>query len=270
MTRSESAPDQVADVQSHSTGGPLVRGTRVLRSLRRIAAIARSELLLLLRNKVMLVNALIMAPAMVVFVIAVFPVRPEGSLLLSQMTLWAASFVIYYNLTSIFVSRREEGVFARMETGEASKWEALIAASVPSVAIAAIQVVAAAIAGKFWLGGTVAAHPVQGIVGFVFVTVTFVALAAATTSFTSSVEAAQLTTMPILFALLLTSGLLLPAEMFPQPVRIAISYNPLAALEDLLTESDSVRAVPALGVLALWSIVGCLLARRCMSFSIRR
>jgi ABC-2 type transport system permease protein len=246
------------------------RGLRITRSLRRIAALSRAELLLLLRNKVMMVNALIIAPAMVFFVISVLPVRPEGSMLLMQMVLWAASFVIYYNLTSIFVSRREERVFARMETGEASKWEALIAASVPSVSIASLQVVMAGVAGKVWLGGTIAAHPIKGFLGFLCIIVTFVALAAATTSFTKSVEAAQLTTMPILFALLLTSGLLLPAEMFARPIQIAISYNPLAALADVLTGAESSRVLPALVVLMLWAVVACVLARRYTAFSPRR
>lgn len=244
---------------------------RAAASARRIAAIARFELLLLARNKVMLFNALLITPGMVVFMLWVLPARPDAAALVAQMVLWATAFVVYYNLTSIFVTRREERVFARMETGEASKWEALAAAATPSVLIAVVQVVAAGVVGKIWLGGAVAAHPWQAGAGFVLVVVAFVALAGATTAFTKSVEAAQLTTMPILFAMLLTSGLLIPMSYQPHGLQVALAYTPLAALADLIMSSAAdLRAVPALLVLAAWAALSVWLARRFTAFAPRR
>ena len=50
-------------------------------------------------------------------------------------------FIVYYNLLSTYVARRQELVLKRLRTGEASDATVLAAAAVPALAIAAVMTV---------------------------------------------------------------------------------------------------------------------------------
>lgn len=240
--------------------------------MRRVVGITRTEVLLLIRNRVMLFNALIVAPLMVLAILTLMdvPLAPADVIMMTAM--WATMFVVYLNLTAIFVSRREDRVFARMETGEASKWEALVAASIPSSAIMIVQLAGAGVLGGYLFSGTYLAEPVLAPIGMLLTIIIFVALAAATTAITKTVEAAQLTTMPVLIAIVLTSGITLPLGFLPEIVQQIAAATPLNALAALVMPGFE-RADIFLGpieVLVIWALLSIGLARRYATFAPRR
>ncbi len=241
-------------------------------SARRVLNLARYEVLLLVRNKVMLFNALLVAPLMVFVILSLIDVPLATADVIMMTALWAAMFVVYLNLTAIFVSRREDRVFARMETGEASKWEALCAAAIPSSAIMVLQLLGAGVLGAYVFGGTVLAEPVLAPIGLLLTIVIFAALAAATTAITKTVEAAQLTTMPVLIAASLTSGMTLPLGFLPEIVQTIAAATPLNALAALVLPGFEIADLPIgpLGVLLIWTVLSIALARRYTTFAARR
>lgn len=253
----------------HSTDS---QATRRPSAFRRVFSLARYEALLIVRNKVMLFNAVALAPLFVGLIVAVNQGADfTPSIVIALMVPMAILFVVYLNLTSIFVARREDRVFARMETGEASKWEALAASAMPSVTIFLLQVVLAGTIGIFVFGGEVLYDVVGAVIGTLLVLVVFVSLAAATTAFTKSVEAAQITTLPIFAVMFLTSGVMFPVSVFPEVVQQLVAHTPLYALSGLIMGPGSVEAaIPALSVIAIWAALSLALARRYMRFAPRR
>src|SRR5690625_8009353 len=98
------------------TPGTAQRAGRVAR----MASLVRAELLLLARNRTTLFNAVALAPLTVGF-IAVAGLVPDSAagavagMLLAALIALALVLVVYYNLTTTIVARREE-----LEIGRAS------------------------------------------------------------------------------------------------------------------------------------------------------
>lgn len=251
-------------------------GARVTRdpiaSVRRVLGLARYEVLLLIRNKVMLINALVITPLMVAAFLSFLGVNLIPADVVMLTSTWGLMFVVYLNLTAIFVSRRDDRVFARMETGEASKWEGLVAAAVPSSVVMLLQLVIAGVVGMIAFDGPLFAEPVQAVIGLILAIGIFAGLAAATTAFTKTVEAAQITTMPILIGMILFSGVTFPAQLLPEIVQRIAAATPLNALLALVVPGAPVAGLPAppLAILALWAVAALLLARRYTAFAARR
>ena len=126
------------------------------RALRRITAIGRAEIRLFVRNPTVLATALLFAPVTVGLMSPLLGRDLTGpafaTFLVGMLATWSMLMVVYYNLTIIFVTRREEGVFQRMSTGEASPWEALVGACLPSAAVAVAQVVLGTAAAMALIG----------------------------------------------------------------------------------------------------------------------
>lgn len=257
--------------------------------LRRLAAMARAEIKLLVRNRTALATGTLMGPSLALFV--VFMAGPEASAefatLVVGITLGVCALMtLYYNLTSIFVARRESGVFKRFSTGEATPWEALIAAAAPSVVIMAAQLGLATAAAFVGLGVPPLTNPVLALAGIVGIVIVAVALAACSTAFTRSVESAQYTILPIFMVLFVLSGTSLPLALLPEIVGTIASYTPLhAATELVVTGLDGRNMAGAdaggflgsfafswhpLAVLAAWIVITIALAQRFMRFEPRR
>ncbi len=173
-----------------------------------------------------------------------------------------------------------------MATGQATPWEAFIAATIPSVIIVCVQTVLSVIGVAlilFPLPMTNVALPVLGLAGGA----AFMGAAAAwTSSWTSRVGAAQYTTMPLFLVLLVTSGSMLDLRVFPEAVQTVASFTPLYAVNDLIglglngsnlsathsglsfVQSWSPAVFP-LVVLTGWSVLAWLLARQTMRFDRR-
>jgi ABC-2 type transport system permease protein len=112
-----------------------------------------------------------------------------------------------------------------------------------------------------------------------------VLLAAVSTSFTRTVEAAQFTTMPLVLSATMLSGLLIPLSDFPDQLAQVARFLPLTPVIELsrlglVGETWDGRAVDtagawaasplALAVLAGWLVGGTILARVVFRWAPRR
>ncbi|MDC4233159.1 ABC transporter permease [Actinomyces sp. B33] len=260
-------------------------------SLQRLGAITRAEVLLYLRKPLILLPALLLGPVMVLLLGPQLGSRLEGTAfsayLVQSLASWALLLVVYYNTTMIAVTRRNEGVYQRMATGQATPWEAFVAACAPSAVIVVVQVLLGTVASALVLFPFPWPNPLLALAGIVGGVVFMAAAAAWTSSWTSDVAAAQFTTIPLLIVLFLASGTVVPAGLLPHGVAVAFSMSPLHAVNDLigigltgigLTGGDAVpgflgtcgAAVRPLVVLCAWTVLAILLARATMRFGRRR
>jgi len=288
------APVTPSTTPTAARAGAARRGTASRRpaafSLRRVAALARAETLLLLRNGTALFNAVAISPLFVLFFSTISgTLGPDadpdvaGPLILQQLAAMSLLFVVYYNLTTTYVARRQELVLKRLLTGECSRPELLAAAAVPALLITAVQLVLGYAAVALLLAPPPLANPVLVVVALVLVTPTLVLLAAATSGVSRTVESAQLTTLPALAVLMVFSGVVAPAGGggFDDVAR----FTPMHAVASLfrlgLTGTDADGAALALGetfaqaalpvaVLLAWLGLAWYAARRWMRWEPQR
>ena len=257
-------------------------------SVRRIRSIGRAELLLLWRNRTALLNALL-PPVAIVGLAASAKVDTGGlsshAFLVTGMFGLALLSVVYYTLVSTYVARREELLLKRLRVGELTDAEILAGTASPAVAIAVAQIALFVGAGAVFLGLPVPVNAPVLVLGALGGVAVFVLLAAASSAFTRTVEMAQVTTLPVVLACLLGSGLLVPLHALPGPVAGGMRFLPLAPAVDLLrlgwlgttgagTPKDFVgvlgaAAQPA-GVLAAWTVFGVVAVRRWFRWEPRR
>ena len=261
-------------------------------SLRRVGALARAELRLLVRNRTALFNALALPLLTVALITAVGGVgdgAPDvvGPMLLNVLTLMALTFVVYYNLTVAYVARREELVLKRYLVGESSRAEILAGAAVPAVVVALTQSVLGVVGVSIFLEPPALVNPLLMVVAVAGGSVMLTALAAATSGLSRTVESAQLTTLPLLFVALPFAGLFGGAAGGSSGVFDTIStFTPLRPITDLMmlgatgldrdgqvlsTFGETVAAGRlSVAVLVAWTAIGVLAARRWMRWEPRR
>src|SRR5690606_21888073 len=104
----------------------------------RVLSLVRAEMLLLVRNRTTLFNAVALAPLTVLF-FATLGMTPDSGgagvagMLLTMLVALALVIVVYYNLTTTIVARREELVLKRLLTGDVSRGEIIAATAAPAV-----------------------------------------------------------------------------------------------------------------------------------------
>ncbi|ACQ79842.1 ABC-2 type transporter [Beutenbergia cavernae DSM 12333] len=262
-------------------------------SSRRIGALARAEVTLLLRNRTTLFNAVLLAPATVGFLTlvggldAIAGAVPGGlgAAVISMLVAMALLIVVYYNLTTTIVARREELVLKRLLTGECSRTEILVATAVPALVILVGQLVlgVAAVAVAFELPSFT--NPVLVLLALVGGTAVFALLAAASSGLTRTVESAQLTTLPVLIVTMVFSGGTLPLDLLPDGVQRVAELTPLNPVIELIrlgltgTSADgetltftgtlAEAALPG-AILAAWVLLSAFAASRWMRWEPRR
>jgi ABC-2 type transport system permease protein len=267
-----------------------VTGTAGRGSARRIASLARGEALLLRRNPMALLTALATPVAMVLITRSSVSSDGAGGLgggaaVVTSLTAFTLLFVVYYNLVTALVARREELVLKRLRTGETGDAEILAGTAVPAVAIAWGQILIGALVAVTAFGMGLPTNPVLVLAAIVLGTVVFVLLATASTALTRNVEMAQLTTTPVLAAPLVLSGLLFPVDVLPEPLQRLGQVLPLTPVVDLLrlgltgttTQGASVDLVASFGpaavpllLLAAWVVAGVWATRRWFRWEPRR
>jgi ABC-2 type transport system permease protein len=178
---------------------------------------------------------------------------------------------VYYNLVTTFVARREELVLKRLRVGELTDPEILFGASLPSIVVALGQMMLFAVIVGVMTGVAVPSRPwflVMGVVGGVAV---FALLAAASSAFTRTVEMAQVTSLPVLVACLLGSGVFFPLSLVPDGVATALRLLPLSPVLELLRAGwhDGPVLRPLI-VLAAWIVLGIYAVRRWFRWDPRR
>lgn len=257
--------------------------------LRRVAALARAEATLLVRNRTALFNALLLPLVMVGFFTLVGgigdadPVLAATSVLASLVSV-CVLFVVYYNLTTAYVARREDRVLQRLLTGECTRPEILAAAAVPAVLVSVAQVAVGYAAVSLLVEPPGMVNPLLAAAGVLGGALLFALLGAATSGFSRTVESTQLTTLPVVLVVLPFAGI------FGAPGQSGVlwdvaRFTPLRPVVELVwlgvagvgpdgrtltfAETFAAAALPV-GVLVAWSLLAALAARRRMRWEPRR
>ncbi|WP_156250159.1 ABC transporter permease [Pseudactinotalea terrae] len=260
-------------------------------ALRRITALARLELTMLIRNKTALFNALTLGPLMVV-VINSFQMPGMDSdrtgvvtTLVASLVVFALVFAGYYNLCTTAVARREELMLKRLTIGEVQRWEVLVAMAAPALFVILAQVLLGGVAISVLVGAPAMVNPLLVVLGLLLGFTALAALGYATATITRTVEAAQITTLLPLAVLIFFSGSTFPFALMPDGLRTAAELTPLAAANQLMTLGlsgtaadgstyDFVQAFVAglqpTIVLLAWIAIGGYLVQRMMPWEPRR
>jgi ABC-2 type transport system permease protein len=203
----------------------------------RLVGLARAELTLLLRNRMQLVTALLM-PLAVPFLFLPMARRggtPEAlAAALGTMFVVALLFIVYYNLLSAYVARRQDLVLKRLRTGEASDAAVLGATAVPALLVAAVMILVMGAISLPLLELPLPQHPLGLVVGLVLGAAVMVPLALMTANITRTVEAAQVTCLPLMAVLVIGAGAALPLEIMPDWFVRLIGFVPSAPITELV------------------------------------
>lgn len=207
------------------------------RRMPRLVGLARAELTLLLRNRMQLVTALLM-PLAVPFLFLPLARRggtPEAlAAALGTMFVVALLFIVYYNLLSAYVARRQDLVLKRLRTGEASDAAVLGATAVPALLVAAMMILVMGAISVPLLELPLPQHPLALVVGLVLGAAVMVPLALMTANITRTVEAAQVTCLPLMAVLVIGAGAALPLEIMPEWFVRLIGFVPSAPITELV------------------------------------
>ena len=253
----------------------------------RVTALGRAEGLLLRRNPTSLLIALASPIGLLAFFRASgMDFGPGyGATLVITMTAVALIFVVYYNLVTSLVARRQELVLKRLRTGELGDVEIIAGTAGPSVVIAWGQILISIVVAVLGADLGRPVNPALVLIAVGLGTAVFVLLAAATTVLTASVELAQFTTTPFTVVPLLLSGVMVPLDQLPEAVQQVFRVLPLTPVVELLRlgltgttrnggtvglAGSFAPAVLPLLVLAGWLVAAGWLTRRWFRWEPRR
>jgi ABC-2 type transport system permease protein len=248
----------------------------------RLTALGRAELTLLLRNRTALCVALLMPGAMVVGTKSsldqIDPDQAGMSAAEAAMTGGIGMvliLVVHLNLVSAYVARREELVLKRLRTGEASDIEILTGGALPSVVIALAQCALLLVGGAVLLDLSAPERPELVAAGVLLGVVMMVLLAAASAAFTRTTEAAQITSFPFMAISFVGSGVVVPLDVMPDQLANICLLLPVSPLMELVRGGwvgtlSGVETLKALGIAALWTVLGVLAVRRWFRWEPRR
>ncbi len=219
--------------RSHRTPKP----SAALSPMRRTAALARAEVRLFVRNR----TAMLTAVALPIGLVAMMNVSgigeesdlPATTVTMTMMVGFVLLFVVYYNLVSAYVARREELVLKRLRVGELTDREILAGTALPSLGVACIQTVLVMAGVALVIGMEMPVNVLLVLFGFIGGGIVFTLLAAASTPFTRNVEMAQISTMPVLVVCMMLSGMAMPLDVLPDTVADVARFLPLTPVIDL-------------------------------------
>ncbi|PJE96906.1 hypothetical protein CUT44_15215 [Streptomyces carminius] len=275
-----STTDTTPATDTGSTGR--AAGTGAAAAARRMRSLARAELTLLVRNRTALFTALLMPPAMVLFMrSSVEQISLEGTgldatgVVMTGGVLMVLVLVVYSNLVSTYASRREELVLKRLRTGEPRDWEILAGTAMPAAAVALAQCALLVAAGAALLEMTPPERPDLLVLGVLLGVVLLVLLAAVTAVVTRTAESAQITALPLLLLAFLGSGMFIPLELTPDGVADVLRLLPMTPVVELVRygwfgggEADGI--LRAVAVATAWSVASGYAVRRWFRWEPRR
>lgn len=215
-----------APTQSRSTStGPL----------QPMLALARMEARIFFRNRTAVVNATLLPLGMAGF-LALFGggTGRAGVVVPIAMTISSCLlFVIYYSSVSSVVARRQSGVLKRLLTGTVDRPLILAALSLPLLALFAVEVLLGVVVATLAVGA-VPVKPLLIPLAAVAGGLTWTLLGLASSLYTRTAESAQISTLPLMLGALLLSGLSIPVEWLPGPIRLLSELSPLRPVTDLI------------------------------------
>ena len=205
---------------------------------RRVGALAVAEGTLLRRNPIALLIGLGMPLAWTLLVSQSQPPHSgqraaDAARNLTALIAAVLLSLVFYNLVTSLVARREELMLKRLRTGELSDLEILLGSALPGIALATAQIGVGMVAAYTVFGLPPPANPVLLMVALVLGTLVFCLLAALTTVITRSVELAQVTAAPLLVASA-AFGVLYPVADLPAAWRPLAKALPMTRVVELL------------------------------------
>lgn len=255
-------------------------------SLGRTARLSRWNAALLVRNKAAFFYATVLPVLPLALLFSGEDGDPVlGSSAVTTAFLVAALFPVYYNVLSQFVSRRDELVLKRMRTGETKDGELLASIAIPGM-VCALVICAILIPAAAAFGQPLPVNLPIYVIAAVVSVIMFSAFAYWTAGWTRSAEAAQLTSMPIIF-LAFIGPLAVSVPDASETFRNVLAATPGGAVAELIRSAwfglDGVDAKEAtlsfadtwsaaadpLLVLGVWTIVSISLAKRSMRWEPR-
>lgn len=276
MTASPVSP--VSPTRAHTPLTTSATGSRP-RRMPRLLGLAAAELSLLRRNRMQLGTAIVLPLAVPFFFL---PLSRSGASedaltgVLGMMFVIVLLFVVYYNLLSSYVARRQDLVLKRLRTGEASDATVLAATAAPALLLAAVMITLMTALSIPLLDLPLPKNPLALVVGLGLGAVMLVPLALVTANITRTVESAQVTSLPAMVILMIGAGGVLPAEILPEWVVRLIAVLPSAPIAALVrlgwlgidADGASVAGADAwallagqTGILLAWALVGALIVR---------
>lgn len=264
-------------------------GGAVRAAARRMWALTRAELRLLVRNRMALFMSLAM-PIAAAFLFAGLDVAERmdaslGATVIVLVASFAILFVVYYNLVATYAQRREDLVLKRLRSGELTDAEILAGTAVASLAVALGQILVIGVAAPLLFDLAVPVNPVLVVAGVLLGSVAFVPLAAASAIFTRNAEMAQITTLPVVLVCTGFSGLVAPLDVLPDTLARVVEFLPLTPVVELMrigllgvtADGTTVSfggsfgaAVPSVLVLLAWTAIGVAVVRRSFRWEPRR
>ncbi|MFG2635606.1 ABC transporter permease [Streptomyces sp. NPDC048362] len=267
-------------VQTAAGGG--TRGVDHTDAGRRLRALARAELTLLLRNRGTVFTALAVPLALP------FTIRPAldqldlrkeglsvGTVLLTAAIGFSFLFAVYTSLVSAYVARREELVLKRLRTGELSDTEILLGTALPATAIGLAQSVVLSLGCAALLHTGAPKAPYLLLPGVLAGLAVCAALAALTASFTRTTESAQVTAVPLVFVSMVGSGITVPTEVMPHRLASVCELLPLSPAIRLVRagwsgQSSAYEILGALATALVWTLLAVFAVRRWFWWEPRR
>ncbi|MFF9074909.1 ABC transporter permease [Streptomyces sp. NPDC014872] len=248
----------------------------------RLRALGHAELVLLARNRTAVFVALLVPLAMVLAMKTTLERVDLGGtgLTVTGMALTGGigmvlMQVVYMNLVSAYVARREDLVLKRLRTGEVADWEILTGTALPSVALALAQAVLVVLAGAAAFDVGAPERPDLFLAGLLSGSVLLASLAAVTSVATRTVQTSQITTLPLFLVSMIGSGLFVPLEVLPDRVASVCELLPVTGVMTLvragwLGGSDGSDLLTA-GLVALaWTVFAVFAVQRWFRWEPRR
>ncbi|MBV2357978.1 ABC transporter permease [Streptomyces sp. J2-1] len=250
--------------------------------VRRLRALARAELTLLLRNRTVVLTALAVPLTLP------FCVRPAldrldlsgrgpgvGAALTTVAVGFSFLFAVHTALVGTYVARREELVLKRLRTGELTDAEILIGTALPAVALGLVQSLLLCAGGAVLLHTGVPRAPGLTVLGVLLGLVLSAALAALTSVVTRSVEGAQVTALPLVLATMIGSGLAVPVESLPARFARGLELLPLSPAVRLVRagwtgDLGGPELLRTIAVALVWIAVAVFAVRRWFRWEGRR
>ena len=273
-TTDHAATHAAADAAQFTPGASTSPASR----WRQLRALAGAETRELFRNKVALFNSFGL-PLMMGLVVLGFDSEalPVGVFFPIMVTGTAILFVVYYTLVTAVVARRESLLLKRLRSGEADDATILAGISLPFVVVTFVQFLIAVVLAKVLFDATLSVLTVAAGLGTILAAIAFAALAVGSTSFTRTVEHAQISTLPVILVPLVFSGMMFPLPFMPDAMRTFAEFMPLTPVIELMhlgigsvtVDGEAVSGVEGLGhavrpllVLIAWIVLGAWFTRR--------
>lgn len=253
--------------------------------LRHAVRLARVDLKLLGRNHAALFNVVLLP--LLFGLVFTQAGRAEQVFVLTGMPGMLLVFAVFANLVNSFTARREERVLKRLRGWQPSTVAIFGGAGMAALVVYAVQVVLFG----FWIhraGGGLPVNVPLIVVASLLGVAVFALLAAAFSGPNRNAELAQITMLPVVLVVSLATPIAYPLDALPEPLRLLAALLPATPVVEMVRTGYTGRdyigvsggelglldqwlaALPSLGVLLVWLVVGGLLARWLFRWDPRR